>query len=150
VVALVRMLALLGVVTVLVVLGYARVERCLDLGRAWERAILLPPLAVLGGIGGLGMYEALRAGRRVLLPRRVLLRQRVWAACLALLGGTIGFLQHLDQTWDALANCRETAPRVLEGVLLFDAVPTLLAGIVLGVVMSHRDRSSPRDGGGEA
>jgi hypothetical protein len=132
------MVALVATVGGLVVAGYLRVAPCVDLGVTWERALLLPPLGAASLVGGAGAWEALRPGTLDLVPGRVLRRQVAWAVTLALLSGTVGFLQHLTWAWESLANCRATAPAVLEGVLLLDAVPTLLGGIVLVAHMVRR------------
>jgi beta-galactosidase len=49
--------------------------------------------------------------------------------------------------WEALANCRATAPSVLEGVFLLDAVPTLLGSLVLAAHMTRRPPPRRAPGG---
>ena len=138
------MLALVAGVGVLVAGGYERVAPCVNLGVAWERTLLLPPLGALSLVGAAGAWEALRSGSVGLVPGRVRRRQAIWAVALALLAGVVGFFQHLIWAWDALANCRATAPAILEGVLLLDAVPTFLGGLVLVAHMTRR--TPPREG----
>lgn len=141
------MLALVAAVGALVVGGYLRVAPCVDLGVAWERALLLPPLGALSLVGGAGAWEALRPGPLDSVPGRVRRRQVAWAVALSLLGGAVGFFQHLTWAWEALANCRATAPSVLEGVFLLDAVPTLLGSLVLAAHMTRRPPPRRAPGG---
>lgn len=154
--------SLRGVLVVLVILALGavwvhaadlRLSPCEALGPPWTRAIRRPPLVALALVGLVALLQELyvrvrapsppggahpesRAARHARRAQRAeASRDADWAAGLVLLAGPTLVMQHMAWAWPALANCRVTAPRVLEGVVLLDAFVVVVGAAVAARVV---------------
>jgi hypothetical protein len=128
-----------------------RLSPCESLGPPWTRAIRRPPLVGMALVGLVALlHEGVmrlrgptarpsraevdaRAARRA--QRAEAARDADWAGGLVLLAGPALVMQHLAWAWPEIANCRVTAPRILEGVVLLDSFVVVLGAAVAARVV---------------